>query len=458
MSPSPATRIPARIAEHRISRRGFGALLAAAGAGAAVAGCGGGSSATGSQAVVTPPADPTKVTGDITVLTNRTDLNQDGTLAKYAAAFNKVYPDVKVTFQAITDYEGEVKIRMNTENYGDVLLIPPSITMPTFPRYFSPLGTAADLSDKYQWTDTTTVDGKVYGLATFGNANGFIYNKRVWKQAGITADPTTPAQFLAAMAAVKSKTKAIPYYTNYHDGWPLQGWYGALGSATCDPMASTQLATEQAPWSSGKSLDVIDTMLWDIVKGGYIEPDPSTTNWESSKAMLATGKVSAMWLGSWAVVQMQAAAKTAGADPADIGIMPFPGQKDGKFCPVTGPDYNQAINVHSKYPEAARAWLTWFTDKSGFSADNGALSPLQGQPLPDTLADYQAAGVSFIELSTKDSGLVQQIDNQSEIGVTSSPTSLQKLVDTARGAAGGDLASLYSGWNKSWADAIQTAS
>ena len=61
------------------------------------------------------------MSGTITVLTHRTDLVQDGTMKKYAAEFNKTYPKVKVEFEALTDYEGEVKIRMNTENYGDVL-------------------------------------------------------------------------------------------------------------------------------------------------------------------------------------------------------------------------------------------------------------------------------------------------------------------------------------------------
>jgi raffinose/stachyose/melibiose transport system substrate-binding protein len=56
------------------------------------------------------------VSGDITVLTVRTDLVQDGTMKKYAAEFNKIYPKVKVEFQALTNYEAEIKIRMNTED------------------------------------------------------------------------------------------------------------------------------------------------------------------------------------------------------------------------------------------------------------------------------------------------------------------------------------------------------
>jgi len=54
------------------------------------------------------PADPTKVSGDITVLTHKTDLAADGTLDRYAAEFNKIYPKVHVKFEAISAYEDDV--------------------------------------------------------------------------------------------------------------------------------------------------------------------------------------------------------------------------------------------------------------------------------------------------------------------------------------------------------------
>ncbi|MFE0997135.1 carbohydrate ABC transporter substrate-binding protein, partial [Streptomyces mutabilis] len=85
-----------------------------------VAGCSGGGSPNADETAAAP-VNPDGVSGDITVLTNRTDLIQDGTMKKYAAEFNKTYPEVKVEFEGLTDYEGEVKIRMNTEDYGDVL-------------------------------------------------------------------------------------------------------------------------------------------------------------------------------------------------------------------------------------------------------------------------------------------------------------------------------------------------
>ncbi|KMS71861.1 sugar ABC transporter substrate-binding protein [Streptomyces viridochromogenes] len=407
-----------------------------------------GGSSKGAEAKA--PDDPSKVSGAITVLTHRTDLVQDGTMKKYAAEFNKTYPEVKVEFDAITDYEGEVKIRMNTENYGDVLMIPAVIEKKDYPRFFASLGTQAERSKTYRFTDYTTVDGKVYGQSPLGAVPGFIYNKKVWSEAGVTDWPTTPAEFLDDLKAIKSKTDAIPYYTNFKDMWPLTQWTDVNGSVSCDEQATTGLA-EGDPWAEGADLRTADTLLYDIVHEGLVEKDPTTTNWEASKPRIAKGEIATMWLGSWAVIQMQGAAKQAGTDPDDIGFMPFPAQRSGTFCAVAKPDYNQAVNIHSEHKEAARAWLDWFTDKSGYAADNLALSPLKSAPLPTVMKPYEEAGVKILDLDDTKGAVVKSIDNQSEIGIYK-PDYRQDLVDLARGATKGDLDDFLNDLGKKWTE------
>ncbi len=419
----------------------------------ALAACSSSGKAGGSA---TASADPAKVSGDITVLTNRTDLVSDGTLKKYAAQFNLIYPNVHVTFQGLTDYEGDTKIRMNTSNYGDVLLIPNALPKSEYSEFFAPLGSSTDLNAKYRFIDNGTVNGQVYGIAQNGNANGFVYNKKVWTAAGITAWPTTPDEFIADLQAIKAKTQSTPYYTNYHDGWPMTSWEGAVGSVSCDPNATDNLASNAAPWAAGQELNTIDSTLYNVVHDKLTEADPTTTNWENSKTLIGTGKVATMWLGSWAVSQMQAAATTAGASADDIGFMPWPAQTAGKFCSVVGPDYLQGVSVHSAHKDAARAWLDWFTDKSTYAQDQGDVPTLKSAPLPASLKPYQDAGVQFIELSQAKSVTVNNIDKASEIGL-SSPDYRQHIVDLARGAAKGTLDDDFATLNKEWSGAIATA-
>ncbi|MFI2644008.1 ABC transporter substrate-binding protein [Streptomyces sp. NPDC018610] len=420
-----------------------------------VAGCGGGGTG-GSDETAAPPLNPKSVSGTIKVLTNRTDLVQDGTMKKYAAAFNKEYPKVEVRFEGITDYEGEVKIRMNTDKYGDVLLIPAAVAKGDYPKFFAPLGDTGSMKEKYRFTDKTDVDGKTYGIANFGTANGVVYNKALWKKAGVTKWPTSPREFLTDLKTVKDRTGAT-YYTNFKDGWPLVSPFSnSIGSVSCDTKASDDLADMDAPWGDGTDLDVIDSLLYDIVHDKLSEKDPSTTNWESSKTLLAKGKISSMVLGSWSITQMQDAAEKAGQDPDDIGFMPFPAQKAGKFCSTLLSDYQQAVNIHSSHKAAARAWIDWFTEKSGFSASQGVVSALRSAPMPATLKEFVDNDVTMVERSEADTAEVNAIDNASEIGLDKQDYR-QKLIDIARGAQKGSLKDYFADLNQRWADAKRTA-
>lgn len=394
--------------------------------------------------------DPNAISGDIIVLTQRTDI-VDTVFADYKTKFEAKYPGVHVKFEAITDYEGEVRIRMNTKDYGDVLLIPNSITADQLSTYFEPLGTVDELKQKYRFITEQAYQGKGYGIAITGNAQGFVYNKKVWSAAGITAPPTTPADFVAALQAIKAKTGATPLYTNYKDGWPLTQWEANRGAVSNDPQAAVKLAKDDAPWAAGKEHYIIDSLLYDAVKAGVTEADPTTTNWENSKKLLGDGKIATMMLGSWSIVQMQQAA----ASKDDIGYLPFPVQTGGKFRSVISGDYKNAVNVNSEHKAAAKAWVTWFADESNYATDQGGVSPLVSGKLPSTLADFTTAGVEYLELvpaPAGEEGLTDRIDKAAEIGLWD-PKYRQRIVDAARSARPETKDAIFADLNKKWADA-----
>lgn len=394
-------------------------------------------------------ADP--VSGTITILTHRTDRVADGTFDKYKAAFNAIYPDVTVNFEGITDYEGEVRTRMSTDQYGDVLVIPNSVAPGQLPTFFEPLGTVADLGQQYRFITEQAYDGMVYGIATTGNAQGLVYNKKVWAAAGVTAWPTSPEEFLADLQLIKDKTDSIPLYTNYAAGWPTTQWEGNRGSISNNPSFKNDLAHTDAPWAEGTDHYVIDKLMYDVVHAGLVEEDPTTTDWELSKGMLGDGTIATMVLGSWSIVQMQAAA----ADPADIGYMPFPHQIDGVFYSAAGGDYKIAINVHSQNKAAARAWLDWYVNDSGFAAAEGGIPPLIAGAFPSQLADFATNGVKFTETAPPIAGeesLTDDIDKEAEIGLFD-VIFPQRIIDAARGATDETLDAIFTDLNTRWAAA-----
>jgi raffinose/stachyose/melibiose transport system substrate-binding protein len=432
------------------------ALVAAVSAVAlTTAGCSGGPQ-TSAQAPGGPVSDSAQC-DQITVLTNRTDL-VDTALADYAKKFASANPGKTVKFQAITDYDNEVKTRMNTKDYGDVLLIPSTVSPNQFSQFFTPLGSTDDLAKTYRFVSQGAAGGQVYGIPQTGNAGGYAINKKVWTAAGITTPPTSPEEFLEDLKKIKDTTDATPLYTNYKDGWPLTQLEVVTGMVD-GAKASNALAEDKEPWAAGKEHYLADSILFKAVHDGLTESDPTTTNWETSKSLIGSGKVGTMVLGSWSVTQLREAAVKAGASASDIDYWPLPVQTDGKYRSVTSGDYRVAINKNSSCQQTSRKWLDYFLGDSGYATSQGGLSPRLDGPEPDTLATFKNLGVQYVELDPAPAGkeaLLTDIQKASEITLTD-PTYRQKLVDIARGAAPGTMDSYFAELNKRWAEGISTA-
>lgn len=415
----------------------------------ALVGCGGSSTSPSGSGSSEGSGE---ISGTITVLTNRTDL-VDTVFPEYAAEFEKEYPGTKVKFEAMTDYEGEVRTRMNTQDYGDVLLIPNSLSATDFPNFLEAIGTTEELSDTYRFVNSEgSYDGTVYGLAVTGNAQGIIYNKEVWEEAGLTDLPTTPEEFLEDLQTIKDNTDAIPLYTNYASGWGVgEAFEKHIGEVSADADARNEMTSTDAPWAEGTDHYVVDSLLWDAVERGLTESDPTTTDWEASKGMLGRGEIATMFLGSWAIVQMQSAAD----DPSVIGYMPFPYQVDGQYHSIIGGDYKMAVSKYSENKATAEAWVFWFADKSGFAESQGGITPRLDGPDPDTLSDFADLPIEYIELNAAplgEEGLLNDIDSESEIGLWN-PDYRQRLIDAARGARNETKEDIFKDLNAKWAAA-----
>lgn len=434
-----------------MAKKTLTALTALAISAIALTGCSAGSSSKDASSGIDG-----EIKGDIKVVTWRTDLVQDGTFDGYVKAFEEKYPDVKVTVEGITDYEGEMKTRLSTSNYGDVIGIP-TMQQSQFEQFMEPLGKKEDFAGTYRFVNSGSYEGTQYGISVGGNANGILYNKKVFEEAGITELPVTGAEFIDDLKKVKENTDAVPYYTNYKDGWPLTQSFSNLGSITHNADASSQMAKDPAPWTAGKDVYDIDSLLFDAVSQGLTEADPLTTNWEQSKADFAAGKIATMPLGSWAISQFDAAAKTSGASTGDIGYMAYPASVDGKQYAVMAGDYNLGVSKHSKSKAAAWAWIKWFVEDSGFADSQGMISTKLDQELPKNLGDFKTAGVEMMELNPAPAGeesLLADVANDSQIDLWGA-IYRQKLIDIARGAADGDKASYFEELNKRWAAAVE---
>ncbi len=407
-------------------------------------------STTGTEAV-TEGSTPTDIKAELTVFTNRTDLI-DTVFTGYIAEFNKLYPNVKIEYEAMTDYEEDMTIRLTTDDWGDICMIPKTVAMNDLGNYFVSFGKVTDLEANYNFVSDKASGGEVYGMPWACTAQGIVYNKKVFEAAGITKTPATPQEFVDAMQLIKDNTDAIPYYTNYAAGWPLSAWEDyAFGGATGDEnYKNNVLPIEDNPFSEGKSHYTVYKLLYDLANKGLIEEDPTTTDWEACKGMLGRGEIGAMALGSWSVVQMQ----DQSDNPADIGYMPFPITLDGKQYATSAADYCMGINSKSSEADilAAKAYVEWLTTKSGFAQSQGGISVLKADPLPATLQDFTNANVELVSnapATDENEGLFDKVNDASEVGLTSNEQKA-RIIEAAIGVVDESFDDIMTDWNSKW--------
>ena len=398
------------------------------------------------------------LTTTIKFIHHKTDREEDGTIADLISRFNGVYPNITVETEGITDYAEDSLLRLSAGDWGDVMFIP-AVDAAELPTYFVPYGTVDEMSEYInfadQWKDAA---GNCYGIGYMGNAQGVLYNKKVFTDAGVTELPKTPDEFIAALQAIKDNTDAIPLYTNYAAGWTMGGaWDGYLGAITNgdETWLNQKFIHEAEPFKDhgdGTGPYALYKILYDATAQGLIEEDYTTTDWEGCKPMINNGEIGTMVLGSWAVAQM----KAAGDHPDDIGYMPFPITVNGQQYATAGPDYCYGINANASEENktAAMVFVKWMVEESGWCDLEG------GYPISKTApTSFVFDGVNVVNNVTSLPGeedIMNELNAESELSFNQGGDSkVQRIVEAAfTGVESYD--DIMAEWTEMWNNAQET--
>ena len=308
-----------------------------------------------------------------------------------------------------------------------------------------------NFADQWVWDDLT------YGVPSTGNAQGIVYNKKVFEQAGITELPKTPEAFIAALQAIKDNTDAIPLYTNYAAGWTMGAWDAYIG-ASCNgtgDFTNRIMLHQKNPFSDrgdGTGPYAMYKVLYDAAALHLIEDDYTTTDWEGCKGMINQGKIGCMVLGSWAYPQMV----EAGPNGDDIGYMSFPITVNGQQYASAGADYSFGINKNSSEDDqiAAMLFVKWFTEESGFAYSEGGLPIEKKGEYPAVYAAFE--GIEFIPDTPAVAGeetLLNDMNAETELRFNAGgDAKIQEIIEHGfNGTKTFD--EIMEDWNERWTDA-----
>ena len=384
-----------------------------------------------------------EISGEIEVILNRSE----EAMEKYIEAFERKYPNVTVKYTKYSNYEAGIKERMNEGDYGDVLFIPDFVSASDYPYYFESLGNKVALSAKYDYIDYGKYQNySVYGIPSAAYLVGIVYNKEVFDKAGITDLPTTMDEFLYAMYLIDEHTEAIPFYTGYQESWMLQYWENfQFIEMTGDPSYRYgEFITVVNPFREGTVHYRALRFLYDLVENGYTEQDRQSIDWAQSQKMLNNGELACTAVGTWAFYDY----KNAGEHGDNVGFMPFPNSVNGEQYATLNVDYNYGVSKNSDNKEAAKAFIFFMLDESGYAFDHDTISILKSDPYPEcyngmtqttmrnSVATVNTYYNQFVKLSTN-----------LDLGDTSE---YARIIDAASGKSEESFDEIMEDWNARW--------
>ncbi|WP_320128564.1 extracellular solute-binding protein [uncultured Sphaerochaeta sp.] len=302
-----------------------------------------------------------------------------------------------------TDYRSVLTSRLNSGDVPDIFMSSAYADNSTYKDYVYDL-TDEDFIKQLQPSalQGVTVNGRVIGYPFLVQSHSFIYNKKVFKDNGITTLPRTLSEYEAV--AKKLQANGVqPFATGFKEYWVLpQTAWQALAAIPAKNYGGYENFVSMLNTGKLKFKDIPEmNQVFDLLDliGKYGGPKPNESDFSDQTSSIATGKVAMIHQGNWAEDSIR---KTN--PEVELGFLVGPTGNDASTAGIMF-DSNQTIRIakDSKNLQAALDWLRWLTTsdygKNWIPGKVKQLSPIIGAPAPDSqiakaTSDLLASGVS----------------------------------------------------------------
>ncbi|MFB7814301.1 ABC transporter substrate-binding protein [Paenibacillus chitinolyticus] len=289
-------------------------------------------------------------------------------LNKVKAEYEKTHPGVKLDIQTVgggADYGAALKAKFAGGDTPDIFNNGGFQEMNTWMEHLE------DLSDQ-PWVkdlvpvakEPMTKDGKIYGQPMGLEGYGFIYNKELFKKAGITELPKTLTQL--DEASKKLQAAGITPFANGYQEWWVLGNHTLNVAFANQPDSNKFIAGLNAGTEKFKGNPVFEqwTRMVDLTLK-YSNKNPLTTDYNTQVTMFANGQAAMMQQGNWTQVQIDGINKDL-----NIGILPMPISDDAAQTDklYVGVPNNWVINKNSKVKAEAKEFLNWLVSSDAGKA------------------------------------------------------------------------------------------
>jgi raffinose/stachyose/melibiose transport system substrate-binding protein len=312
-----------------------------------------------------------------------------------AAEYKKVKPEITLDMTIVqNDYQTVLKSKLNSGEVPDLFMSSAYNDNRVYSDYSYDL-TNEDFMKNMDpsFLKGVTLDGKVTGYPFLVQSHSFIYNKKIFKDAGITELPTTLDGY--KQVCEKLTAKGIqPFSSGFAEWWVLpQMTYPSMSDANNGDYTSLFADIKSGKTKFGDLPQVDFTLdLIDLVKK-YSGKKPMESTADIQCSDFANGKVAMIHQGSWEEDSIRKINKDV-----EMGYLEAP-RKDGKSTIAVDSNLTMRVSKDSKNLKEVLALLNWLTTsdygKNWIPGVIKQMSPQKGSASPDTqLAKETATAIS----------------------------------------------------------------
>ncbi|MFJ3301919.1 extracellular solute-binding protein [Streptomyces sp. NPDC086549] len=230
--------------------------------------------------------------------------------------------------------------------------------------YLLPLDGTAALADKDKFKSNLITqaqyEGKTYGVPFVTDTLALVYNKALFKKAGITEAPKTWDELKSDAAKVKAKAGVDGYWGSTSAYYAQSFLYGE-GTDTVDASA------KKITVNSDAAKKAYGTWLGLFSGKGLHKADTTADAYAHIQDAFVNGKVAAIVQGPWEITNFYKG--TAFKDKSNLGIATVPAGSSGKAGAPTG-GHNLSVYAGSDkaHQDAALKFVNFMTSAKSQSA------------------------------------------------------------------------------------------
>jgi raffinose/stachyose/melibiose transport system substrate-binding protein len=319
---------------------------------------------------------------------------------QYIDTFEAANPGITVTFSAYESqgYFSALSTALTGGTGPDVMMVRPYGGLETISNggFLLPLDATnvpalADFPAAALASETSRTDGKTYAVPFASQTMLVIYNKDLFTQAGITEEPQTWDELLAAAEKLKA-AGLMPFANGTATAWQNESTFHALTSSIFGRGFYEDMIAGKADFTDARYVEALTA--YNDISTKYFPEGFVGLDYPSAQQLFISGLA-----GMFAGGSFELAAFTSQNPNLNLGIFAAPGKTaDAEKLGAIYFDGGYAVNATSKHPEAALKFANYLASlEFGQAFANGLknISPIPGvtfdSEILQEVADLNAA-------------------------------------------------------------------